>query len=367
MLLLTRIKVRFLSKLLGKHSFVKSLWFLILISYLNIAHTTLELLHCRRIGPSDGEQRLVLEHDASITCYEGAHLPAAIFAIFTAVTLVLPFPIYVAVLLYFPRFKPFTDVYTFMYRDRHRLWVAWSLARRLLLVLLGVFVTDFAYRHFSLLLGMVLIMVVGVATWPYQYATDNHFAFLVSWVLVVVAVLTQPDLYLYVDPSRGPSGALVLAIIMLGVVLAVVERVLWRKKQTVDSVAMKTVAKCLRWGGVVRERLAGLLPGRRGKKELPESPVGSSNTITITTTELPRYRESLLEDIHPPVAINTAGDQAGAGGRRKGWKRRQKEEFHASLQPSPVSGTVVSTVVEQERHSDTGFANVTSEYNSDPL
>ena len=252
-----------------------------------------------------------------------------------------------------------------MYRDHRRLWVTWSLARRLLLVLLGVFVTDFAYRHFSLLLGMVLIMVVGVVTWPYQYATDNHFAFLVSWVLIVVAVLTQPDLYLYVDPSRGPSGALVLAILLLGVVLVVVERVLWRSKQTVDNVAMKTVTKCLGWGGMARERLAGLLPGRRDQKELPESPVGSGDTIIITTTELPRYRESLLEDIHPPVAINTASDHAG--GKRKGWKKRQKEEFHASLQPSPASGTVVSTVVEQERHSDTGFANVTSEYNSDPL
>ena len=339
LLLLTRVKVRWVAERLGRHSFLKSLWFLILVSYLNISLTTFELLHCRTIGPSDGERRRVLDHDASVTCYQDGHLAAAIFAILAAIFIILPFPFYTAILLYFPRFKPFTDAYTFMYRDWRRLWVAWSLFRRLLLVLLGVFVTDFAYRHFSLLLGLLGILVVDVVTWPYRYNADNLFSILISWLLVVIAILTQPNLYLYVDPSRGPSAALVLVGIVAGLSLAVVERVLWRRGDSVDGVVGRVVEK---WRRLRREGLRGKTPPANGDID----PMTSS-------TSLPRYRESLLEQFPPEV-------QAVCGKKAWHWKRKKREEGpHQS--PAANSSSVMSTSV-GVAGLDSGLATLMSEY-----
>ena len=335
-LLLTRVKVRWISKRLGRHSFLKSLWFLILISYLNISLTTFELLHCRTIGPSNGGQRQVLEHDASVTCYQDGHLAAAIFAILSAAFLVLPFPFFTAVLLHFPRFKPFTDAYTFMYRDWRRLWVAWSLFRRLLLVLIGVFVTEFTSRHFALLVGLLWILLVDVVTWPYRYHYDNFFSVVISWLLVAVAIVTEPSLYLSFDPGRGVSGALVLGGVVGGLVLAVVERVLWRRQDSVDGVVEKLVGKWRWWR---RER---------GCKKKPDGGIEASNVVLRTSTQ-PRFRESLLEQF--PLEPGGKWEQSSGEEERersKGWHFRRKKHEDTSYNLTincNSSGSVASTSV----------------------
>ena len=350
LLLLTRVKVRWVAEKLGRHSFLKSLWFLILISYLNISLTTFELLHCRTIGPSNGGRRLVLDHDASVTCYHDGHLAASIFAIFSAVFVVLPFPVFTAVLLHFPRFKPFTDAYTFMYRDWRRLWVAWSLFRRLLLVLIGVFVTDFASRHFSLLLGLMWILLVDVVTWPYRHHYDNFFSLFISWLLVVVAILTEPSLYLYVDPGQGVSGALVVGGVVCGLGLAVVERVLWSRGDSVDGVVGRLVR---RWRWWRRE-------GHWGKKPV-EGMEGSQ--VMSASSSLPRYRESLLEQF--PLEAGGKREHREEEKReerekKKGWQWRKKrsEDIGYSLAASSSnSSSVVSTSV-GVADLDSGLAHV---------
>lgn len=362
LLLLTKVKLRWLSRRLGRHSFLKSLWFLVLISYLNISRTTFELLHCRTIGPSDGERRQVLDHDASITCYEDGHLAAAIFAILVAIFIILPFPFYTAILLYFPRFKPFTDTYTFMYRDWRRLWVVWSLFRRLLLVLLGVFVSDFAYRHFSLLLGLLWILVVDVVTWPYRYHADNLFSIFISWLLVIIAIVTQPNLYLYVDPSRGPSGTILLLGIVGGLALAVVERVLWRRGDSVDGVVGRMV---MRWRRLWRE-------GLRGRRKREGFPASGDSDAMATTGSLPRYRESLLEQFPPEGGRKqgTCGSGEGRGGkegrRMWHWCKKQKKEMESPWSQSKGNGTSSSVLITSVDLADlnSGLATMRSEYSS---
>ena len=375
-LLLTRLKV--FSKLLGRHSFVKSLWFLVLISYINIVNTTFNLLHCRTVASGDGGEKVVLEHDASITCYEGTHLPLAILAIIATAVFILPFPVYLIVLLYLPRFKPFTDVYTQIYRDDRQLWVAWSLGRRLFLVLIGIFVTDPILRHFSLLLGLVAVMVVVVITWPYKSSTDNNFAFLVSWVLVIVAVFTAPELYLLVDTGHGPSGTLVLTVLLLGFTLVVVERVAWKRKTTVDAVAAKALARCKVWKSKVAEWVAARLPCTTSEENV------TRKGVSTATSNLPRYRETLLGDensFSDNIArtrretllgdANSSGNITRTRSRErtkcfKGWKKHLRfktEEYEVPLCPSVVSpitsGMYTSTVIgmeEEGRYSDSGLA-----------
>ena len=75
-LLIARIK--YISKYVGKRSFLQALWSLFLITYINIANTTIELLHCKYVGPENGVHQVILVHDASVVCYQGVHLPCIV-------------------------------------------------------------------------------------------------------------------------------------------------------------------------------------------------------------------------------------------------------------------------------------------------
>ena len=243
MVVLALTSVKGLSKVLGRHSFLQALWLLFMISYFNIANTTFAIIHCTAVGPSN---ELVLVEDPSVVCYAGTHLAWSIVAIIVAIIFVVPLPLYVIILYRIPRYKPITDVYTSVYIDQRRWWVCLDLGRRLLLVLLGVFVQDSTGRNFALLMGLLVILLVQVMTWPYKSKVDNWFALFVTWMLLVITCVTQPNLYLIVDPNRYTSWALTSIVLLVGVVLLVVETLLGRFfKLTVDDLHERCILPCM--------------------------------------------------------------------------------------------------------------------------
>ena len=205
---------------------------------------------------------------------------------------------------------------------------------------------------------------MGVITWPYKSSTDNNFAFLVSWVLVVVAALTSPELYLFVDPGRGPSVTLVAAILLLGLTLIVVERVAWKRKTTVDAVAAKALARCKVWWSKMTQWVAARLPCTTSEEE--NATVGRTRKGVFTTTSnLPRYRESLLGDVSS-FSDSTGTQSEGQTKRFKGWKKHLRfktEEYEVPLSPSilsPAASSMSSTVIgveEEGRYLDSGLAS----------
>ena len=216
MVVLALTSVKGLSKVLGRHSFLQALWLLFMISYFNIAATTFRIVQCRAVGPNN---ELVLVEDPSVVCYTGTHLAWSIVAIIVAIVFVVPFPLYVIILYRIPKYKPITDVYASVYTDQRRWWVCVDIGRRLLLVLLGVFVQDTTGRNFALLMGLLVILLVQVVTWPYKSSFHNWFAVFVTWMLLVITCVTQPDLYLIMDPGRYTSWTLTALAILIGAVL----------------------------------------------------------------------------------------------------------------------------------------------------
>ena len=244
-LLLTCVKG--CSKYLGRHSFLQALWLLLLISYINIAITSYELLHCREVGPTvNGTRDFVLVHDASIMCYRGVHLPWAIIALALVIFFVIPFPFVLVILMYVPKFKPIVDVYCSPYKDRMRWWVLLSILRRLALVVVGVFIQDYVSRHFGLLITVSVILLVFIVTWPYQNGVDNYFGFLVTWMVLLTTVVTQPELYLFVDPLRAISTTLVVVTIFIGILLLVFEQILKRRGMTLKEFATDRLVPSLK-------------------------------------------------------------------------------------------------------------------------
>lgn len=359
-LLLTCVKG--CSKYLGRHSFLQALWLLLLISYINIAITSYELLHCRVIGPvTNGTRDFVLVHDASIMCYKGVHLPWAIIALFLLIFFVIPFPIVLVILMYIPKFKPIVDVYCSPYKDRMRWWVLLSILRRLILVVVGVFIQDYVSRHFGLLITVCFILLIFMVTWPYQSSVDNYFAFLVTWMILLTTVVTQPELYLFVDPLRAISATLVIVTIFIGIVLLVFEQILKRRGMTVTEFVTERLIPSLKDLGFLLKDGVKQIKSDDDDDARIQSLEGSTHSSILprhNMLDATAYREPLLDSsIFGSGSIN--GDiPRKTGGRRNplmtllGRNRSSKADV---IEEESSSSSLVPTSLIVGPDSDNGY------------
>lgn len=357
------------SRLLGKHSFLHGLWLLFLTSYFNICNTSLELLHCQSISPvaGNGPFYMVLSHDASMACFSGAHLPAGIVAITIAVLFVFPMPVYVFAAMYSSKLKPITDVYCSPYTDSRRWWVVISLGRRLLLVLVGVFVQSYLWRHYALMFCIGLIQIVYVLTWPYQMHVDNYFGFFTGWMLLFVALVSQPTSYSYTDPRVGVSLFFVIVMILAGILLLALEVILRFRGQTVGKFFTTDVVSFLYSSKHRVTDLSSLFSSKNvenNSQELVES-TQSSVIPRLGTLDATAYREPLLDSIYASAgkdssssgsqrdSLDRKGKETGGSWSCKGKRHPHRVTEDGSLEACPGTAT---TLVGQTNGQDSGFA-----------
>lgn len=372
-LLLTCIKS--CAKYFGRHSFLQALWLLLLISYINIAITSYELLHCRVIGPTvNGTRDYVLVHDASIMCFKGAHLPWAVISFFLVIVFITPFPFVLIILTYFPKFKPIVDVYCSPYKDRRRWWVLLSILRRLVLVIVGVFIQDYVSRHFGLLITVSIILLVFLLTWPYQNSVDNYFGFLVTWMVLLTTIVTQPELYLFVDPLRAISTTLVVVTIFLGILLLVFEQILKRRGMTLSEFVSDRLIPSLKDCGYLLKHSVNQIRSDDDEDARVRSLEDSTHSSIIprhATLDATAYREPLLDsNFFGSGSINN-GDISTAkrvpyGTRRNPLmtlfgRRKSPEPDDIIEEESPPGGSIpTSIIVGPDRntgYSDSGFVH----------
>lgn len=304
-------KVKGISKYLGQHSYLHGIWLIILVSYLNIANSSFEILYCRPIGP-DGDERLVLVYDAAIHCWAGVHLPWALLAVSLVTLLILPFPIYVGIAIKFSKLKPITDVYTSVYRDRQRYWVIHNIFRRLLIVIIGVFSLNFIVRHELLLFASLFLLLIFILTWPYRSAIDNYFAAIVSLALVLFLVVTEPTLTSIIDPYRAVSWIIVATVIKMGVVLLIIEftLMLYSRKKRIQRMTMDDLyadvcrPKLVNWLGAVAVKCDFRRRDHKKAFELGGVGITAERSTYRNSVSLSTYREPLLDS--EPIVIENA-------------------------------------------------------------
>ena len=276
---------------------------LFLISYFNIGTTSFELLNCRFISSAEGSaSEYLLSHDASVKCFSGSHLPVGILASVLVGLFVLPLPLYVYLGMWHSRLKPLTDIYCASYKDTRRWWVVVSIARRLLLVLVGVFIQDYTWRHFGLFLSLGLIQVFYVLTWPYKKALDNYFGFIVGWVLLFVGLISQPALYLLVDISRAISMTAVVNTVFIGLILIVLEVVLQFFDLSIEEWFISIFLSLKNFTQELRMPKRSL----RDEQELEESSQSNLSTLMPkqNTIDATTYREPLLDSFYSSQTIS---------------------------------------------------------------
>ena len=304
-------KTKCFSKLSGKHSFLKALWFLILLSYSNLLVTSYSIVHCT---PIEGVSYSVLLADASVRCFTGVHLILAILAIILLSFVILPFPLYLTVLLCFPRWKPFVDVYAGVYKDKLRWWVLCDLGRRIVIVSFGVFVQNFYLRQFAFLVLFVHIALLYGWFRPYNNEVDNAIELLAVKYLVIVSALSIVSLDqsgVVADIAVAVSWLLILSV--LTVCLVRIARYVW--KQIRSYYEKKTGREVPRAGKVIAQNVHSLFTqvrriGKSNSMEMEETGVFGAEERASAIPDFTQYREPLLND----EDLNTHA--AGRKGRR---------------------------------------------------
>ena len=291
-------KVKGVSKYLGAHSYLQAMWLIVLVSYLTIANSSFEILHCRFIGPAD-DSRLVLAYDAAIRCWSGQHLPWAILAVCLVVFVILPFPIYVGVAIRISKLKPITDVYTSVYNDSNRYWVVYTIIRRLIFVIIGVFAQNFIYRHLYLLLSVLISLLVVIYTWPYRSKFDNYFAGSMLMALVLFMIVTMPTLYTVTDPLRFVSWFIVAVFLVVSIYTLILEFILtvYSRRRKIERITIDKL-----YTDIFRPRVVNGL--KRfwmvlWSKKVPNTyELEESTTVTYSShksANFSSYREPLLD------------------------------------------------------------------------
>ena len=333
---LTRVKI--ISKYLGKHSYLQALWLLLLLSYVNLLLSSFSILHCVLIG--EGQlSRYVLVDDASIRCYEGGHLVAAIVSILLLVTLILPFPLYLTVLIYFPRWKPFTDVYSSVYKDNRRWWVFFVLFKRINVVVLGIFVKNFLLRQYFFAFWFLIVSMIYGWFLPYPNQVDNAIEMFAILILTVIAMLSIGTI---TQNGISEEVALLLSWFLVVIVIFVCgsQIVVYVWKKIRDFIEKKTNKKLPHFN---------LLDKVKKVKPYLKKRVRGEETVDVTNTsvqaehgDIPsysEYREPLLSDDDCIVEEQSYTRQKNNSGKLKKYCKKKRPPSTESVSANNLSNS----------------------------
>ena len=188
--------------MIGGRSVLSGFWLLLLISYSNLSLTSFSILQCTEL-PTEGSS--VMFVDGSIPCFQGGHIALAVVAILVLALLVIPFPVILTVILYVPKWKPFTDVYKHIFRERLHWWIFIDLARRIVVNIFGVFIQVATIRQYVLLATFLILAVLYGSVNPYPKHIDNILELLSIVTLAGLTSLTLLD-------TRGVGTVIVLFV-----------------------------------------------------------------------------------------------------------------------------------------------------------
>ena len=116
-------------------------FFILILTYLQVSTTILEVFKCRQFEPSDnGEGRLLLAADPTVACDGRAYMALKVAAIFGAFLYPIGVPAFFVLLLWRERENIHDSVnqkkYGFLFGDYvavYSLWEVWDLGRKLAL------------------------------------------------------------------------------------------------------------------------------------------------------------------------------------------------------------------------------------------
>lgn len=143
-------------------------WWLILLLYTPVLHTSMSVLNCPIIpfGNTSVPRWYV---NGNIECFSGTHIPLGLFAILVLASCVALIPIVILISLgkvSVPRWlqyleEPLTDAY----KERYRWWAGIELAKRVIFVL---FTVAFPNNNYAIMITLMVFICISGYIKPYK-------------------------------------------------------------------------------------------------------------------------------------------------------------------------------------------------------
>ena len=160
--------------------------------------------------------------DASYECFAGAHLPWAIIACLIVGLVCVPLPLLLPFLHHYAPIKPFSDVYSSLYKKNRRWWCSVDLLRRLVLAAVYTGVDNPENGHLAMTLTcffFAFCTYFAVALWilGLQTSSKQFFCFLSASSRcsgVQVPLKSVPLLWKQSSSSQQPSSLSTLCVII---------------------------------------------------------------------------------------------------------------------------------------------------------
>jgi len=190
---------------------IRTICFLLLLSYTSVATTSLLLLRSLTFHNVD---KIYTYLSPDIEYFHGRHLPYGIIAILCTLVIVIGLPLLLLLepflnrKINFYRIKPLLDQFQGCYKDRYRLFASYYMIGRLLIII--ILITNSANNNTSQILILVtstLLALTQLLIKPYKHKILNIFDGVVLHIIIFVSFTSFVDSF--------STGVLVSVIILL--------------------------------------------------------------------------------------------------------------------------------------------------------
>ena len=161
-------RVLVVKRFIMNHSLVVGIWAVFIFSFSFLLLPSFSLLACHQFNGHS-----VLFHNAAITCFGSEHWPWGLLAICVVVFVIIPSPLVLLMNKSSPRLKPIVDVYLSYVKDDKHWFIAFSMARRIIVAVLSVYIVDSNARQITLAFVMQCYLVLHFVIQPYRERRDN--------------------------------------------------------------------------------------------------------------------------------------------------------------------------------------------------
>ena len=219
---------------------IRTVCFLLLLSYTSVATTSLLLL---RSLTFDNVDKVYTYLSPDIEYCHGRHLPYFIVAVLCTLVIVIGLPLLLLLepflnkKINFTRMKPLLDQFQGCYKDKYRCFAAYYMICRLVIIVIIIAIpSNSDLSQFLLIFSSGVLAVVVIVLKPYQHKILNIFDGLILQLVVLATLIPLAD-----TVSQKLSTATIIIVMFLPLISFIALELILHK-ETITTITTKIAA-----------------------------------------------------------------------------------------------------------------------------
>jgi hypothetical protein len=190
-LVITAMVVIGIRRYLKKHALSwHGLWWIVLLMYTHVLHTSMSILNCPILPGKDGSHVPRWYIDGTVKCFNGGHAPLGLLAIFTLAVCLAIIPLslaYITAKLRRPWvFRRSFEPLVIPFKEQYKWWSSVELGRRVVLVL---FIVAFPRNEYPAIFVLMITAAVYSYVQPFKQLAVNVLETVLSINTIILLLL----------------------------------------------------------------------------------------------------------------------------------------------------------------------------------